>query len=490
VTPRTPQNGQSGRANHRSRETQHAVAGRVRATCTVPAAIVLAAVTAMPASAFAQSSADPLRRDRLASDEEIAIIVPAAASGPEAAASAPEAAVAYPLRSLVSDDYSDLEFLREELRGVRIVQLGESGHGMGETAALKSRLVRFLHQELGFEVLALESDLYQCADADQSAGQDEATLTIFKCAFGVWHIEEIVPMFEHIRASRRSDHPLRLAGFDVQPIGRNKHHRPAFLADLIMTADSVLAAQARSTDSLFLAVYAEGSRARRAYFRENRDALLGDYERYAAALDEVASAAEVSADAGAPALRRRALLGAQTVRSIMAYIRQQTAADRLAYAEARNLGMAENVRFLAESFFPGRRIIVWGHNTHVRHASESVPPNPDGGPSVAARDMGSWLMEWYGDELYTVGFYAFHGSAVDNSRQAYEVPAASPAHLEHRLARAGYRIAFFDLRRQRTWATREQTLRYNGLYDQVLVPGEQYDALVLIVDVGPPHFLY
>lgn len=450
-------------------------------------ALALVALIAGPSTAAATPTvaqdADPLRAERLASDDEIAFSI----RTPEPRW---EPTVGHPIRSLVSDDYSDLEFLRERLRGVRIVQLGESGHGMGETALLKSRIVRFLHEQMDFDVLALESDLYQCADADQDVSDVEPRFTLFGCAFGVWHTNEVLPLFDYLRASRATDRPLRLAGFDVQPIGTNKEHRPAFLAGLLERVDPERAQRARAIDSTFLAKYAEGSGPRREYLRANRDSLLAAYDQFAEALDWlVDETATASTDSAAAAFRQRVLVGRQTVRSIMAYIRQQTAPDDRAYAEERNRGMAENVRFLAEELFPDRRIIVWAHNTHVRHASEAIPVNPDVWPSVPARDMGSWLRDWYGEALFTIGFYAYRGTAADNSREVYEVPEATPAHLEYRLARAGYRVSFVDLERQ-GWAAIEQTLRFNGRHDQRMVPADQYDALILIADVGPPHFLY
>lgn len=96
----------------------------------------------------------------------------------------------------------------------------------------------------------------------------------------------------------------------------------------------------------------------------------------------------------------------------------------------------------------------------------------------------------FGHELFTIGFCAYRSSAVDNSRDVYEDSAATPAHLERGLARARYRLGFFDLDDQGSWARREQTLRYNGFHDQVMVPAEQYDALILIADVPPPSLLY
>ena len=79
---------------------------------------------------------------------------------------------AHPL-ALEAENFDDLEFLRPLMEGKRIVQLGENTHGVREYNLLKARIVRFLHQELGYEVLAFESALYQCYDANLTA--DEAS---------------------------------------------------------------------------------------------------------------------------------------------------------------------------------------------------------------------------------------------------------------------------------------------------------------------------
>lgn len=446
--------------------------------------------------------ADPLRLDRLATEEELSFEAP----GVEPPDTEP---AGYPIRSLVADDFTDLEFLRESLDGVRIVQLGESGHGMAETFLLKSRLVRFLHRELGFSVVAFESDLYQCHDADRSAGPVPARTTLLRCVLGVWHTEEVLPLFEYLASTRRDPDgrgageaasgrpategggpPLRLAGFDIQPIGSNKEHRPRFLADLVGRVDEAFADSVRTLDSTFLAEYAKGGSSRRAYFRANRAGLLSGYDRLIALLER--SIPRLPAAAG----REEALIGLQTARSIAAYVRQQTAPDERTYAETRDGAMAANVRFLLEDLFPGERIVLWAHNAHVRHANERIPVR--GGsysPRVAMRSMGSWLREWYGDGVFTIGQYAFRGEAANNSRDVYRVDPPPPGTLEHRLAEARRRLWLVDLRatgalQGGAWTREPQIARYNGRVHQVLVPVDQYDALILIADVSPPRFLY
>src|SRR5688572_14029768 len=54
------------------------------------------------------------------------------------------------------EDFSDLEPLRKAIGAARIVQLGEQSHGDGATFHAKARLIKFLHQKMGFDVLAME----------------------------------------------------------------------------------------------------------------------------------------------------------------------------------------------------------------------------------------------------------------------------------------------------------------------------------------------
>lgn len=402
---------------------------------------------------------------------------------------------------LDGDDFSDLEFLREELRDVRIVQLGESGHGMAEASRLKARLVRFLHEEMGFGVVAFESSLYQCHDADSRAAVSPARATLLRCVLGVWHTEEVLPLFEHIRVSRTDGHaaPLHLAGIDVQPIGPNKDHRPGFLGRAGAALDPATGARIADMDSTFLAIYARGGSERRSGLREKREALVTGYEAFAdtldANLDMVVARLE---EGGSPHGRTHVLVAAQTARSMAAYVRQQTSADMGTWAESRDRGMAENAVFLSERLFPGEKVVVWAANYHVRHSNEAIPPTEEVFPGVAARAMGGWLRDRYADALFTVGVYAAGGEAVDNARTPYAVvppPAGSLEALSRSAAAESVPAAYFALRpgsrpEPPAWAANRLVARYNGRHPQWLVPGEQYDALVILPFVTPPIFLY
>jgi erythromycin esterase len=55
-------------------------------------------------------------------------------------------------------NYQDLSNLKNILKDNKVVFLGENSHGVSEFTLLKSRMIRYLHDSLGFDVLAFESN--------------------------------------------------------------------------------------------------------------------------------------------------------------------------------------------------------------------------------------------------------------------------------------------------------------------------------------------
>ena len=397
-----------------------------------------------------------------------------------------------------SESFEDLSFLGPLLASKRVVQLGESSHGVREYNLVKSRLVRYLHEKLGFQVIVFESALYQCWDADLLAAEAEAVDTLQDCLFGVWHTQELVPLFEHLKESQNDPEPLTLAGFDVQPIGRNKADRPRFLADVVAVIDADYAERVLDLDTEFLEVYSRKSRERRAFFRGEGAGMKASYDNLVAFLDQHRERL-MERFAGSPEAQAP-LIARQTAASMASYIAQQTAPDTRSYVERRDAGMAENLLFIVEQLFPDDKVIVWGHNFHLRHDNSAIEPPDDMFPDVPARTMGSWVKERLGDQLYTIGFYVYEGTAVDNSRTVYEIERPREGSLEatlHRLAQEyepGHGV-FIDLSRVPSRGplaglSESMSARHHGTTPLTLVPDEQYDGVILLPSASPPEFLY
>jgi len=96
----------------------------------------------------------------------------------------------FPIASIVStpqDDFTDLRFFKDVIGERRLVQLGESGHGVGQFDSAKVRLIKFFHEQMGFDVIAFESSIYECFAANTNATNPVDMLQ--RSIFTVWATE-------------------------------------------------------------------------------------------------------------------------------------------------------------------------------------------------------------------------------------------------------------------------------------------------------------
>ena len=369
---------------------------------------------------------------------------------------------AHPIRSLVSEDFSDLEFLVPLLEGKRIVQLGESAHGIGEFDRVKARLVKFLHRRLGFDVLAFESSLAECHLADGGVGVDAPVDTMRHCIFGVWHAEETVPVFEELAAQRKGARPLTLAGFDTQNSSGNS----------VEVSKRLLAAAGGDAD---LASAVEKANAALKYGIDSAQAqaFVATYEALATKIEARRATPGRGIDEDAW-LARAAWSRARFAEQLSF----PTAAPE--GGAARDRGMADNLDFLLDRAYPGRKVIVWAHNYHVSRVAEG-----------RIRPMGSWVAQRRGAETYTIALFMGRGVGAQNDRTPYEIKSPLDNSLEAIMANAGWLMSFVDLgsARPASWRAEEIKARSWGLELDTLVPAKTYDAVLYIDRVGPPAYL-
>ncbi|MFK7946910.1 MAG: erythromycin esterase family protein [Saprospiraceae bacterium] len=102
-------------------------------------------------------------------------------------------------------------FLKPVLENKRVVALGESLHGVKEYNESKLEIIKYLHEEMDFNVLAIESDWIMNYYGNLYRNQVEDTLLLKEMFTPVWHTETHLELVRYLQT-----HPkLKIIGFDV-----------------------------------------------------------------------------------------------------------------------------------------------------------------------------------------------------------------------------------------------------------------------------------
>ena len=113
------------------------------------------------------------------------------------------------------EKFENLSSLKETLKDVEVIALGENTHGLGEVFAVKTELVKYLHLELGFDLVLFESGYGDAALAWEqfdSLSTKEFT-RVFSSNF-YYNSEEIENLVGYAKSQNRK---LKIQGFDCQP---------------------------------------------------------------------------------------------------------------------------------------------------------------------------------------------------------------------------------------------------------------------------------
>ncbi len=416
----------------------------------------------------------------------------------------------------------DLKRLIEAIGNARIVMLGEPSHGAGAAFAAKVRFVQLLHEHLGFDVLVWESGLIDLERTETGLRGDlDPVEAAQRGILKIWSASaECRPLFEYAKRSHGSGKPLTMAGFDMQltapgtldyfaaelrafvrTLSPKTRHRGETLADDVLNHFGKLN---RYTDALADKLNELGRKhvtgnahgvAIQAWEKADGDALRP--------VAEDLTRLEQSADALVPLLRTRdgapasrAGFMIRAIKSLVGYganlFEQQgkhSAEDATRFAltseNRRDQINAENLRWLIDTGYSGRKIMVWAHNAHVMNAwytrgfdGVSLKPLADG-----MKPTGVWLSDWYGDALYKIGLTTYQGSDGWIGATPTPVPPAPSGTIEERLHRLGAPEVFLPLRSLQATTVSIRIPKYKA--ETIADSAKPFDAVYFIDTMKP-----
>jgi erythromycin esterase len=343
-----------------------------------------------------------------------------------------------PVRSIdpADEGFSDLMPLVQAIGKARVVQLGEATHGDGATFLAKARLIRFLHQVMGFDVIAWEAGIADVRWMDDAlrAGLPSAEASK-RALYNAWQNREVMATLDYVRASQGTDRPIAIVGFDCRvsrPDVRADLY-PKRVFDFFDRLDPALISKKEREDFTAMSVGLVpadyyNKPGLREYNRELPKRLVETIDRRRDELLIRYPPREIDY------IR-------QTLVSFMAMDRALGPGDKPIFeGYTRDTAMAENLLWWLDGPLKDRKVVVWAHNYHVMNdfvfQASGEMRKSNAGP------MGRFLKEALGPGLYTIGFTAFSGASLD--LETGKAVAVQPGALETALHGVGRPWLFLD----------------------------------------------
>lgn len=385
----------------------------------------------------------------------------------------------------------DYDFLRAPVRDHSIVQLGESIHLTEEFPRARERMVRFLHEELGFDVIALEGSAVNAWLAMevlyQSPYDSAATRKAQEIAwFPLWDTDAMYELMAYIAETQSTRDPLYLGSFDMQA-GASRGTGDRVFSQLFSALASF--APAPRETGAWNASLIGVKRCDSSYSREDaKRAVAGISEwisRSASKISPVRPAAHVTALRALPATLSQMALLCDALRASGGAGARQVARDSMA---------ASNVIDLRRNVSATHKVIVWAHHNHAFYNSAGS----------ALHSMGERLRAADSASVYTVGLFAGWGRAIEVDDHARiplatrNLPSADHFSADRPLAAissaSGVPNYFIDLTTLN--AKGDSAMFTQGLtrietrLSRPATLARDFDAAVFVRTVSPPRLLF
>ncbi|MEM0984223.1 MAG: erythromycin esterase family protein [Planctomycetota bacterium] len=390
-----------------------------------------------------------------------------------------------------NDDFADLAPIAEAIGDARVVVLGEQSHGEGPVFLAKARLVKYLHQELGFDVLCWEGSMLGSIIMNPRMTDDTLSNTeAFDGVFPIWTWSaQVQPTLNYARATHDTDRPLEQAGMDAQITSQRVPSE--LIRRLVEIEDLLRDDEGNEPDALTNGFDALELLSTLQTSRPEIDSLRvasSDLQRLAAFIRETATPA--AADRAA---RNEIELTARTLddagwflQVMISQLEGTPPLENIELFNERDRRMGDNLAWLADEYYAGRKMIVWAATRHAVHRQkEIVIPGPEN-PYAVMDSMGETAFDELGDDLYTIGFTAGRGSMGSVARDESQ-PIGEPEEgsIEAALDTIDHPFLFIDFRalaQGHAWRS-DQWMRPLGYSWMTAKWPDQFDGLIYIEEM-------
>lgn len=349
----------------------------------------------------------------------------------------------------------DLRFLKKVLKGKRIVQLGETTHGAGEINATKVRMIKYLHEELGYDVLAFESGFPDTNASYLNMDQLTPKSTMKNSIYAVWHTEDVVELFDYMKAELLSQSENDFS---------------------TLVTDSNTFDEFSQKKEKLVKNYQKLIKFTKTHASELKENLPKEPKAYEMFMHSLQLRIDVMETYMLEEMKEKLEEYPENIEDFSFFMR-----DRM---------MAEQFQWVADTLYPKKKIIVWGHNYHLRKQNTKMIKD---WVQLNGPNMGDYLPERLKKQTYTIGIYAYSGASLDSSDNKTVKPVTSPppsGSLEALLKAADRPAVFVDFlhtknKKGTSWMYTPRTALYWGYMEEQMILKEQLDGVIWLEHITP-----
>lgn len=312
------------------------------------------------------------------------------------------------VRSIATSDtdYSDLASIASAIGIARIVILGEMDNGDGETLKAKTRLVKYLHQKLGFSVLAFESDFNGVNWIWETKKNGYAAL---QAVSHIWtDVTEFRDMEKYIAQYAHGPDPLIISGIDCQIYDVEQVENFMLRVPKLFTGlgyDLNDPAYRNYVTSLVRANDYDSAKrlpdSTIGYLRNFTLRVMNDLKAHPE-LDSTGlwyqTFSNFMGNAANCWLNRKVPVGY----NFLQLKHDGTLHDRQMY---------DNLRWLADERYKDRKIIVWAQNRHATKNIDQIEVDISNYRRIQNTTMGAEIFKKFGNDAFIIGFTSAEGSS-------------------------------------------------------------------------------
>lgn len=297
-----------------------------------------------------------------------------------------------------TSSFEDLEPIGKAIGERKIVFLGEPSHGDGGAIQMKTRLVKYLHEKKGFDVILFENDLCSIL-FDMSELKDTALVrtkaheNILTC----WSKSSVSQDFwSYYNQQLSMGNKLYIGGIDPRHSGKFAKTK------IIPMLTALLNKMNYNTNSDGYQLFLKDIN----YILQNQLESKKENVNGINFIKELQSIEQTLMFHVLPIEKRNIWL--------LEITNLKNCYDYLIEGKCRDIIMAQNLAYFTKHIYPGKKIIVWSHNNHnVLDVNSFVSTNSD------------FAQEWYKNNTYEYFTYLGADAFREFGNEVYSLAITS-----------------------------------------------------------------